>query len=68
MTCFLKGDKFYKKYDNENEFIKSGFLMDAAIGVNKMDRDTAGYKQSSYDEIANEIINMFVNCGYKNGF
>eukprot|EP00972_Heterocapsa_arctica_P038615 5690801-Heterocapsa_arctica.AAC.1 len=60
MTCFLKGDKFYKKYENENKFIKSGYLMDAAIGVNKMDSDTAGYQQSSYDEIANESYNMLV--------
>ena len=26
------------------------------FGLNKMDRDTAGYKQKRYDEIPNELI------------
>merc|ERR1712144_75579 len=30
------------------------------IGVNKMDCDTAGYKQSRYEEIANEMKSMSV--------
>jgi len=29
------------------------------IGINKMDCDTAGYKKERYDEIANEMKNMF---------
>merc|ERR1712014_181513 len=38
------------------------------VGVNKMDCDTAGYKQARYDEIANEIkVGYspigFVRCG-----
>merc|ERR1712186_160020 len=33
------------------------------IGVNKMDCDVAGYKQSRYDEIANEMKNMLVKSG-----
>merc|ERR1711972_1104859 len=38
------------------------------IGVNKMDCDTAGYKQSRYDEIANEMKNMLVKVGWKKDF
>merc|ERR1719157_1447 len=34
------------------------------IGVNKMDCDTAGYKQSRYDEIANEMKRMLINVGW----
>merc|ERR1740138_803951 len=33
------------------------------VGVNKMDCDTAGYKQARYDEIANEMKNMLVKVG-----
>merc|ERR1712028_235070 len=39
-----------------------------AIGVNKMDCDTAGYKQSRYDEIANEMKSMLVKVGWKKDF
>merc|ERR1711881_746634 len=35
------------------------------LGVNKMDCDTAGYKQDRYDEIANEMKNMLVKVGWK---
>jgi len=38
------------------------------IGVNKMDCDTAGYKQSRFDEIANEMRNMLVKVGWKKDF
>merc|ERR1712039_360567 len=38
------------------------------IGVNKMDCDVAGYKQSRYDEIANEMKNMLVKMGWKKEF
>ncbi len=38
------------------------------IGVNKMDCDTAGYKQSRYDEIANEMKSMLVKVGWKKEF
>merc|ERR1712139_476439 len=37
-------------------------------GVNKMDCDTAGYKQERYDEIANEMKNMLVKVGWKKDF
>merc|ERR1712141_92840 len=37
------------------------------IGVNKMDCDTAGYKQSRYDEIANEMKSMLVKVGWWKG-
>jgi elongation factor 1-alpha len=33
-----------------------------------MDCDTAGYKQSRYDEIANEMRNMLVKVGWKKDF
>merc|ERR1711862_480955 len=36
-----------------------------AIGVNKMDCDTWGYKQAQYDEIANEMKSMLVKVGWK---
>jgi len=39
-----------------------------AIGVNKMDCDTAGYKQARYDEIANEMRSMLVKVGWKKDF
>merc|ERR1712013_634790 len=38
------------------------------IGVNKMDCDTAGYKQSRYDEIANEMKSTLVKVGWKKDF
>merc|ERR1719473_756347 len=38
------------------------------VGVNKMDCDTAGYKQARYDEIANEMKNMLVKVGWKKDF
>jgi elongation factor 1-alpha len=38
------------------------------IGVNKMDCDTAGYKQSRYDEIAAEMRNMLMKVGWKKDF
>merc|ERR1712206_11117 len=39
-----------------------------AMGVNKMDCDTAGYKQARYDEIANEMKSMLVKVGWKKDF
>merc|ERR1712137_278236 len=38
------------------------------IGVNKMDCDTAGYKQARYDEIMNEMKSMLVKVGWKKDF
>merc|ERR1712039_373037 len=38
------------------------------IGVNKMDCDTAAYKQGRYDEIANEMKSMLVKVGWKKDF
>merc|ERR1712064_82602 len=38
------------------------------VGVNKMDCDTAGYKQARYDEIANEMKSMLVKVGWKKDF
>merc|ERR1719215_808111 len=38
------------------------------IGINKMDCDVAGYKQSRYDEIANEMRNMLGKVGWKKDF
>merc|ERR1719316_1802118 len=38
------------------------------IGINKMDCDTAGYKQARYDEIANEMKNMLMKVGWKKDF
>merc|ERR1711972_452406 len=38
------------------------------IGVNKMDCDTAGYKQARYDEIGNEMKSMLVKVGWKKDF
>ena len=34
-------------------------------GVNKLDCDTAGYKQARYDEIGNEMKSMLVKVGWK---
>merc|ERR1719410_809378 len=39
-----------------------------AIGVNKMDCDTAGYKQSRYDEIAAEMKSTLIKVGWKKEF
>merc|ERR1719230_1641862 len=39
-----------------------------ANGVNKMDCDTAGYKQARYDEIANEMKSMLIKVGWKKDF
>ena len=39
-----------------------------AVGVNEMDCDTAGCKQSRFDEIASEIKNMLVKVGWKKEF
>jgi len=38
------------------------------IGINKMDCDTAGYKQERYDEIMNEMKNMLAKVGWKKDF
>jgi len=38
------------------------------VGVNKMDSDTAGYKQERYEEIKAEMINMFIRVGWKKEF
>jgi len=38
------------------------------IGINKMDCDTAGYKESRYTEIANEMKNMLTKVGWKKDF
>jgi len=35
------------------------------VGVNKMDSDTAGYKQERFDEIKNEMANMLRIVGWK---
>jgi elongation factor 1-alpha len=36
-----------------------------AIGCNKMDCDTAGYKLSRYEEVSNEMKSMLVKVGWK---
>merc|ERR1711966_625699 len=38
------------------------------MGINKMDCDTAGYKQARYTEIANEMKNMLAKVGWKKDF
>jgi elongation factor 1-alpha len=38
------------------------------IGVNKMDCDVAGYKESRYVEIRDEMINTLVKVGWKKDF
>jgi elongation factor 1-alpha len=38
------------------------------VGVNKMDCDTAGYRQERYEEIANEMKNMLEKVGWKKDF
>jgi len=38
------------------------------IGINKMDCDTAGYKEERYTEIANEMKNMLGKVGWKKDF
>ena len=35
------------------------------IGVNKMDSDTAGYKQERYNEIRDEMRHMLARVGWK---
>ena len=39
-----------------------------AVGVNKMDSDTAGYKEARYDEIKNEMQHMLTKVGWKKEF
>merc|ERR1711939_457424 len=38
------------------------------VGVNKMDCDTAGYKQERYEEIRNEMKNMLMKVGWKKDY
>jgi len=38
------------------------------IGVNKMDCDVAGYKESRYNEIRDEMLNMLPKVGWKKAF
>ena len=38
------------------------------VGANKMDCDTAGYKESRYEEIANEMKNMLIKVGWKKDY
>jgi elongation factor 1-alpha len=35
------------------------------IGVNKMDSDTAGYRQERFEEVKNEMVDMLSKVGYK---
>ena len=37
------------------------------VGVNKMDSDTAGYREERYEEIRNEMKHMLVRVGWKVG-
>merc|ERR1712166_1482771 len=36
-----------------------------AVGCNKMDCDTAGYKKTRYEEVSNEMRSMLVKVGWK---
>lgn len=38
------------------------------VGVNKMDSDVAGYKESRYIEVRDEVINMLQKVGWKKDF
>jgi len=38
------------------------------IGVNKMDTETAGYKEARYNEIRDEMRNMLIKVGWKKDF
>jgi elongation factor 1-alpha len=38
------------------------------VGVNKMDCDVAGYKESRYTEIKDEMIHMLIKSGWKKSF
>lgn len=38
------------------------------VGVNKMDSDVAGYKESRFNEIRDEMRNMLVRVGWKKDF
>jgi elongation factor 1-alpha len=38
------------------------------VGINKMDCDTAGYKQERYNEIKDEMASMLVKVGWKKEF
>jgi elongation factor 1-alpha len=38
------------------------------VGINKMDCDTAGYKQERYNEIKDEMSSMLVKVGWKKEF
>jgi len=38
------------------------------MGINKMDCDTAGYKQARYEEIRNEMKNMLMKVGWKKDY
>merc|ERR1711965_380936 len=45
-----------------------GGVKQICIGVNKMDCDTAGYKQARYDEIMNEMKSTLIKVGWKKDF
>lgn len=38
------------------------------VGINKMDSDTAGYKEERYNEIAEEMRHMLIKVGWKDDF
>ena len=38
------------------------------VGINKMDCDTAGYKQARYEEIRDEMKNMLMKVGWKKDY
>merc|ERR1711916_178859 len=38
------------------------------IGINKMDTDTAGYKEARYNEIRDEMRDMLIRVGWKKDF
>eukprot|EP00887_Chlorella_sp_A99_P001078 scaffold14.g1078.t1 len=43
-------------------------LLGLIVGVNKMDSDTAGYREERYNEIRDEMRHMLVRVGWKGDF
>ncbi|OZJ04966.1 hypothetical protein BZG36_01739 [Bifiguratus adelaidae] len=71
-TAIQKGD--HKAGDIQGQTRQHARLLNLlgvkqlVVGVNKMDSDVAGYKESRYNEIRDEMRNMLVRVGWKKDF
>lgn len=71
-TSLAKGD--HKKGEVQGQTRQHALLLNLLgvkqliVGINKMDCDTAGYKEERYQEVKSEMMNMLMKVGYKKAY